>query len=329
MANLKNIDLRLLECLDVLIRECSVTLAAERLQMSQGNMSNSLGRLRDLLGDPLLVRTARGMTPTDRALELRDETQELIRRMHALLNTDDERDIATAHRCIKLACADATALFALGPLLEEIREIAPNLQVEVSQILNFRVAEPLSEGIIDLAIGAYLDLSDTLKVSRLLGGAMLCVVNARGPFSSAGIDLDDYCDAAHAILSVSHGFRATVEMITDQALSDLGKSRNVRLTSQYVTVIADAVSRSDLITTMPDYMLRHFAAHMPLIGLPVPVELPDFALSAVWHPRADGDWVLSWFRQQLRMHLNRRDAESDQPIGTPGRATLGLASARA
>jgi hypothetical protein len=53
-VSLKNIDLRLLECADVLLRECNVSVAAERLQMSQGNMSPSLARLRELLGDPLL-----------------------------------------------------------------------------------------------------------------------------------------------------------------------------------------------------------------------------------------------------------------------------------
>ena len=76
-VSLKNIDLRLLECAEVLLRECNVTVAAERLQMSQGNMSNSLARLRELLGDPLLVRTARGMVPTERALELRPRVHEL------------------------------------------------------------------------------------------------------------------------------------------------------------------------------------------------------------------------------------------------------------
>lgn len=304
MASLKNIDLRLLQCLDALLRERSVTLAAERLQMSQGNMSNSLARLRDLLGDQLLVRTARGMRLTDRAVELHPEVLELVRRMQSLLDTEDDSDVAHAHRRIRVACTDATALFALGPLVEEARRHAPNLQIEISQILNRHVAEPLGDGTIDLAIGSYIELSEALQVSRLLSYRMLCVVGADSEFASTGMDLDSYSQAAHAQFAVSQGFRATTEIIIDQALTDLGRTRSARLTSQFVTVIAEAVSRSDLVAVMPDFMLRYFSARLPLVGLPMPFDIPEYPLSAVWHSRSKGDRVLAWFRQQLRRHLH-------------------------
>jgi DNA-binding transcriptional LysR family regulator len=227
----------------------------------------------------------------------------LIRGIQALLDTDGNRDIATVHRSIKIACVDATALFALSPLLEEIRQIAPNLRVEISQTPNLGVAEPLGDGTLDLVIGAYIELSDALHVTRLVSGKMVCVVSANAKLAASGIDLDDYCNAAHAVCTVSRGFRATAEINTDQALADMGRSRQVRLTSQFMTVITDSVSRSDLVTTMPDFMLRHFSANLPLVGQPLPFAVPDFALSAVWHPRTRGDWVLSWLRQQLRLRL--------------------------
>lgn len=306
---LNNIDLRLLECLDALIRECSVTLAAERLQMSQGNMSNSLSRLRKLLHDPLLVRTARGMKLTDRALELQDDTRDLIRRMHALLGEDENHDLATVQRNIKIACTDATALFAMNPLLEQIRRIAPNLEIDVSQTPSFRVAEALGEGTIDLAIGAYIGLSEALLVSHLVSGRMVCVVGASHPFATSVISLDNYCNAAHALCAISHGIRATVEMITDQALADLGRARKVRFTSQFVTVIADAIARTDLVATMPDLMLQRFSTSAPIVGHPLPFAVPDFELSAVWHPRTKGDWVLAWLRQQLRSIFHGHEPE--------------------
>ena len=309
MPPLNNIDLRLLECLDALIREGSVTLAAERLQMSQGNMSNSLNRLRKLLRDPLLVRTARGMKLTDRALDLRDVTQELIRRMQELIGNDEDHDLSTVQRSIKIACTDATALFAMNPLLEKIRRVAPNLEIEISQTLNFRVAEALGEGIIDLAVGADIDLSEALLISHLASGRMVCAVGAGHSFASSVISLDHYCNAAHALFAVSHGVRATVEMITDQALADLGRARKVRFTSQFVTVVADAIARTDLVATMPDLMLQRFSTSSPIVGRPLPFAVPDFELSVVWHPRTKGDWVLAWLRQQLRSSFDRDEPE--------------------
>ena len=114
MTASRNIDLKLLECFDVLIRERSVTVAAERLQMSQGNMSNSLARLRELLGDPLLVRTGSGMMPTQRALDLQDEVQDAVRQLRGLLEPVETEGIEAVHRHIRIACHDAAALFAVA-----------------------------------------------------------------------------------------------------------------------------------------------------------------------------------------------------------------------
>ncbi|WP_037005892.1 LysR family transcriptional regulator, partial [Ectopseudomonas composti] len=68
--NFSNFDLNLLRVLDALLREQNVSRAAERLSLSQPAVSNALSRLRELLGDPLLVRVGRRMQPTPRALAL-------------------------------------------------------------------------------------------------------------------------------------------------------------------------------------------------------------------------------------------------------------------
>ena len=116
------------------------------------------------------------------------------------------------------------------------------------------------------------------------------------------------------MLSVGAGFRATVEIATDDALAEVGKQRKVRLSSQYATVIADVAAHSDLVATMPDFMLRQFAKNFPLEIIEAPIDLPEFALSLVWHPRAKDDWVLSWFRQRLRGCLLRAQGKSDALI---------------
>src|SRR5690554_496676 len=76
--NLSRIDLNLLVYLDVLLRERNVTKAANHLSITQPAMSNSLRRLRDLFGDPLLVRTSEGMTATERAQELQPLVRSIL-----------------------------------------------------------------------------------------------------------------------------------------------------------------------------------------------------------------------------------------------------------
>ncbi len=307
----KNIDLRLLICLDTLLRESSVTAAAERLQMSQGNMSNSLARLRELTGDPLLVRTARGMIATEHARYIWPRVQQVIRELTAVLETSEQRDIAQVHRTLRIACADATALVTLSPVLAELRDVAPNLQFEVSQINNFQMKDPLGDGSIDLAIGAYPHLSETLQISRLISGRMKCGLAQHGNLAPEALTLDAYCAAKHGLLTVATGLSTTMEMTTDHALVALGRERQIRLRSQYATLIADAAARGGLLLTLPDFLLRHFAGYLPLAIVDPPFDLPPFALSAVWHVRGKDDWVLSWLRQRLRLHLLSAQGASD------------------
>jgi DNA-binding transcriptional LysR family regulator len=303
LQQLKNIDFHLLDCL---VRESNVTVAAERLQMSQGNMSNTLSRLRQLFDDPILVRTSKGMIPTDRALELQRIAQEVMSRMRSLVIGSERPDVATVASSIKIACADGTALFALGPLLEEMRLVAPNIHVEITQISNLHVREPLDDGSIDLAIGAYHDLPGDFQITRLIRDEMMCMIGTRHYGEKQSLSIEEYAQGAHAVLSVGYGFRATIETVTDEAMSRLGLSRNIRLSSQYTSVLADVISRSDLIATFPSFMIRQFARHLPVTGATLPLSLPVFSLSAVWRADANENWVLSWFRQQLRRHMQAR-----------------------
>ena len=85
--NLARVDLNLLVYLDVLLRECSVTRAAEQLNITQPAMSNGLRRLRDLFDDPLLIRTSEGMRPTARALELQPQLREVLSKLEVVVQS--------------------------------------------------------------------------------------------------------------------------------------------------------------------------------------------------------------------------------------------------
>src|SRR5262245_32734998 len=95
-------DLNLLVTLDVLLREGSVARAAERLRLSPSAMSRALSRLRSTTGDPLLVRAGRGLVPTRRALELRDEVGRLVQDAEAALRPAGGLDLARLRRTFTL-----------------------------------------------------------------------------------------------------------------------------------------------------------------------------------------------------------------------------------
>src|ERR1700742_5245731 len=97
-----HVDLNLLIALDALLEENSVAAAADRLHLSPPAMSRTLSRIRRATGDDILVRTGRTMSPTPRALELREETRELVRRATAVLTPVQDPNLDTLERALHI-----------------------------------------------------------------------------------------------------------------------------------------------------------------------------------------------------------------------------------
>ena len=108
MINLRRIDLNLLVTLDVLLAEQNVTRTAERLHMSQPEVSVHLAKLRDLLGDPLLLPGPRGMRPTTRAEALREPLREALESLSRAVAPAAPFDPANADLTWRIAATDYT-----------------------------------------------------------------------------------------------------------------------------------------------------------------------------------------------------------------------------
>lgn len=100
--DLRRIDLNLLVVLDALLSERHVSRAAQRLAMSQPAVSHALGRLRELFGDPLLVRVKSRMQLTSLALELAPKLQASLDQVRGVIGG------RPSNRC----AADATSAWA-------------------------------------------------------------------------------------------------------------------------------------------------------------------------------------------------------------------------
>src|SRR5215468_1868398 len=111
--NIRNLDLRLLECLDALVTEHNVTRAASRVHLSQPAVSSALKRLRDIFRDPLLTRTQRGMVPTPRGIELAQSARAVIQSVNSMVAGSPLFDPATAERTFRIAMTDYTEFVLL------------------------------------------------------------------------------------------------------------------------------------------------------------------------------------------------------------------------
>jgi DNA-binding transcriptional LysR family regulator len=283
-------DLNLLVTLDVLLAEGSVARAARRLRLSPSAMSRALSRLRETLGDPLLVRSGRGLTPTPRAMELRERTGPLLEAVEEVLRPARMPDLRTVSRVFVLRTSDGFVENFGAPLVARAATEAPGVRLRFLQKPD-RESTGLRDGSVDLETGVVGQAaSPEVRTQLLFRDRRVGVVRA-GPVQARGkVSAARYVAARHVRVSRQGDAGGPV----DDALAALGLERDVAVTvSGFAAAIALAAA-SDLVATVPE---RHTGNLRTGLGsFPLPFETPGIPLSMLWHPRLDADPVHRWLR---------------------------------
>nr|WP_298137112.1 LysR family transcriptional regulator [uncultured Pseudomonas sp.] len=287
-------DLNLLVTLDVLLAEGSVARAAKRLRLSPSAMSRALARLRETLGDPLLVRAGRGLVPTPRALELRERVAQLVQDAEAVLRPAAQVDLAQLVRTFTLRSSEGF-VENFGPaLIARIAGQAPGVRLHFMQKPD-KDSAPLRNGTVDLETGVVdPDTSPELRTQALFRDRFVGVVRAGHPLCQGEITPARFAAGGHIYVSRRGFDRGPI----DDALNSLGLTREV-VTSVAGFSTALALARaSDLIASVPERHTASLREGMHSFALPLP--LPSFTVAMLWHPRMDADPAHRWLRGCLR-----------------------------
>lgn len=294
---MKRSNINLLVCLDALLTTRSVTRAAERLEMSQSGMSNALSRLRELIGDPLLVRSGNEFNLTERAQTIAQKVRNGIELMEEIFANEGPLDIAETKATVTLAAADNLGLNYLPTLSRLLSDQAPGLVLNVRAPDPDHVKEWLSEGECDIAIGYFPEVHPDLRRTLLYTQPMSCIT-ARG--TCPALTMDAYLERPHVVLGSPFSPRSTLEHTLSHALEAVGheRVRSVRVPS--VLLIPHIVAGSNHIATLPTWICEQFAAHLPLDIWPVPFPLADIETVMVWHERTHRLPLFVWLRDLIR-----------------------------
>ena len=293
--NLVGVDLNLLTALDALLEEASVTRAAGRLHLSQPAVSHALRRLRELLGDPLLVRTPRGLQPTPRARELRPQVRAALAAAAEVLQAAPPFDPATAERTFKLTGADQAAVAILPRLIPRLAAVAPGVRLTL-QPAPAELGSALVNGDVELAIGVWrAPPPPALRQADFWPETFTCVCRRGGPLARGKLDLARYLGARHLV--VAPGGRPG--SMIDDVLARAGHARTIVLTVPQFLLAPPVIAATDLLWTAPRALARAYAAVLPLTLRDVPFAIPCFTLAMRWHVRFDRDPGLAWLRGEL------------------------------
>jgi DNA-binding transcriptional LysR family regulator len=286
------LDLNLLETLDALLQEQSVTKAARRVGLSTPAMSHALARLRATLGDEVLVRAGRDMVPTERARAMKDEVHEALARARALLRPRVEFSPRALAREFRVNATDHVVT-VLGAALDELaRREAPQVLLRFLPISTDDAAM-LREGTVDLAVGIYADLPPELRTRVLFTDRFVSVLRRGHPAAKGRLSLDTFLSLDH--VQVAPRGRPGGDL--DDWLAARGKRRRVTRAVPYFLSALQLVSESDAVLTISERMATRLAGTFGLVTLETPAPLRPYALSLLWHPRQDSSPEHAWLRQ--------------------------------
>jgi DNA-binding transcriptional LysR family regulator len=296
--HLSAVDLNLLVGLDALLRHRSVSRAAAEVGLSQPAMSRTLGRLRDLLDDPLLVRSGHDMVPTPRALSLSEPLAESLKAVRLTLEPPGEFDPKTARRAFVLGAVDTTQAVVLPRLLEFISSEAPGVEVSTTPIRSTEeLFTQLASGDRDLAIGRFEDPPEGIRCEHLYSDRIVCLARRDHPRIRGKLTMKRYLAEAH--LSVESISPVERPFTIERLLAKQGLTRRVVCRVENLTMSPFVVAGTDLLCSAPRETIEPFAEGLGLRVLEPPFEAPEFDLHLAWHDRNDRDRGHEWLRNAL------------------------------
>jgi DNA-binding transcriptional LysR family regulator len=294
----KHLDIYLLRCLQAFVEEAHVTKAAERMGSTQPAMSSVLRRLREIFNDPLLVRTEKGMVPTDRARELAASLRTAIDLIDNALTADRPFDPASAEMAFEVAASESVSFMLLPHLISRVRRLAPGVQLRVRIPDLQRARQNLEEGEIDLLLSFTRTAPDGLRSSALWSQKLVVIASRSHPVG-AGLTLEDYLRWPHACHKLGRS-GSSIEVAVDAVLQKMKQQRMVGVWLPSAISVPAVVSRTDFLATVPDGVARMFAPLLGLKTLPPPLALDDVQIGMYWHERMHKNPPHKWLRQLVR-----------------------------
>jgi DNA-binding transcriptional LysR family regulator len=305
--HISGLDLKLVPALEALLRRRNVTHAAEELGLSQPAMSRALARLRDLQGDPLLVRAPGGYVLTPRAQALQPRLAEVLSQLGAVFHPQ-AFDPAQERRALRLAAADVHTIIILPGVAARLAREAPGVDLRV-ETYGPTTPDRVLMGDVDLAFALTTTPLPNGAYSEVVAEDRMAVVTRRDhPTANRPWTMADYGAYPHATVALLGDGQSEM----DAVLAGEGVTRRVAFKTPHFVAALAAVSATDMVTTMSAALAERLA---PALGLRL--QIPPFAETGLEmtlvcsHIRA-GDPFLVWFREVVRQ------AARDVGVGVRG-----------
>lgn len=286
-----SINLNLLRSLTVLLEECHVSRAAQRLNLTQSAVSRQLGQLRILFSDPLLIREGNTLIPTPKAHQLQEKLALWFVELDDLL-IEDDFDPKQWQGEFVLSSSDYVAQYILPNIVAALAEQAPHV------VMTYHLWQPdlihqLGTSNIQLASSMSLVQPNGVSSIQLGEDDCVCVMKSDHPLAMKDkISVAEMLDYAH-IRVIGGGDK---DSYVDEALAALHKTRRTALKVPFFHAAAQSLCQSDLLLVIPEHIARNLQRHYALVYKPLPVTTPRHKYWLIWHEKYDNEPSHIWIR---------------------------------
>ena len=274
-----------------------------RLQSTQPMVSAQLKRLRELTGDPLLVRSGQGLAPTDAALAMLEPASRLLREAETLFSPQQRGgpfDAARSELTFRIAASDYLDPMFLPGIVQVLKLEAPRTHLDIHPLsAEFDYRRKLAAGEVDLVIGNWLEPPEELHLGRLMSDEIVCLVAADHPAARGGRgwSVERYLQSEHVAPVALH---VGAPGVIDEHLTAQGLQRNIVVRSAHFSLIPLMVARSWLVLTTGRLFCTRYVDALGLRIVRCPVQFPPLTYYQLWHERSHAAPPLRWLRERVR-----------------------------
>ncbi len=289
------LDLNLLVALDALLAERSVSLAADRICLSQSATSSALGRLREYFADDLLVQKGRQMVLTARAEGLVDPVRAVLEQIRSTIAVPPPFDPATSGRSIRIMASDYITEVLLASAMTDLQREAPGMRFEI-QSLTEVLLESLERGAVDLLITIDYAISAD-HPSQILFEDDYVVVGWNGnPAMARQMTKELYFELGHVTARFG---RARVSAFEDWFVRRQKRQRRIEIVTHSFLSMPGLVIGSNRIATMHRRLATRVADYLPLTLHEVPMDIPPIREAIQWHISTNNDPAIRWVVERI------------------------------
>ncbi|WP_183614829.1 LysR substrate-binding domain-containing protein [Novosphingobium hassiacum] len=291
--SMRRFNLNMLPVLDALLRHRNVTRAGKEIGLSQSATSHALLRLRDQLGDDLLIQSGRTLSLTHRAKAIAGPLEAALEAIERLL---DNRtfDPKTSVRSFKIGTADHISALLLPGIMRAIED-STGLIVHTDWV-DRDVGKKLRSGELDVAILPLGQVDSDLHMCPLFEDELVLVAAASNDNVTEGMTLDQFLSLPYA------GFGR--EMADFQSFADGQMSRSQILPRRVLSVtefmlLPYLICRSTYVTILHRRMAESVMTTSPIKIVSLPFAAERVKMSLYWSHQADSEAGHRWFREQI------------------------------